>query len=135
MVAPAVVEFPPKMPNPIAAVKEVANRVSTLARLHLELAKLELQDKLTALGIGVGLVVTAAILAFFMLGFLFATIAAGLATFLPWWLALLIVTLLLAGLAALCILIARNRFRKATPMVPQEAIDEATRTAKALAKR
>ncbi len=135
MAVAAVVESPIKMPNPIAAVKEVIDRVSTLARLHMELAKLELKDKLTALGIGVGLVVTAALLAVFMIGFLFATIAAGLATFLPWWLALLIVTLLLAALAALCILFARNRFRKATPLVPQEAIDEATRTAKALTKR
>ncbi len=123
------------MPSPIAAVKEVADRVQTLARLHIELAKLELKDKLTALGIGVGLVVTAALLAFFMIGFLFATIAAGLATFLPWWLALLVVTLLLGALAALCVLFARNRFRKATPMVPQEAIDEAKLTAGALAKR
>ncbi len=117
------------MPNPIAAIKEIVTRLSTLARLHLELAKLELKQKLTALGIGVGLVVAAAVFLFFMAGFLFATIAAGLATFLPWWLSLLIVTLLLSLLAMLCLLIAKNRFAKATPMMPTAAIEEAQRTA------
>jgi protein-S-isoprenylcysteine O-methyltransferase Ste14 len=123
------------MPNPVTSIKETINRLSALARLHIELAKLELKQKLTALGVGIGLVVAAAVLLVFMLGFLFATIAAGLATFLPWWLALLIVTVLLSALAMLCILIAMNRFKRATPLTPTEAIAEAQRTAEMLRGR
>lgn len=116
------------MSNPVAAVKEIVTRLSNLARLHVELAKLELKQKLTALGIGIGLVLTAAVLLFFMTGFLFATLAAVLATFLPWWLSLLIVTVFLCVLAMLCVLIAINRFKKATPLAPTQAIDEANKT-------
>jgi protein-S-isoprenylcysteine O-methyltransferase Ste14 len=114
--------------NPIAALKDTINRLSTLARLHIELAKLELKQKLAALAAGVGLVIAAVVLLFFMTGFLFATIAAALATFLPWWLALLIVTLFLSALAMLCVLIAINRFKRATPLAPTQAIEEAQRT-------
>src|SRR5689334_14985872 len=82
------------------AAKNVAERASSIARLELELAALELKAKVATLGVGIGLTVGAAVFALIMLGFTFATIAAGLATFLPWWLALLIVTLVLGGLAA-----------------------------------
>lgn len=117
------------MPNPVTTVKEIVNRLSTLAKLHLELAKLELKQKLAMLGAGVGLIVMAAVLLFFMVGFLLATIAAALATFLPWWLSLLIVTLFLSAVAALCVLIAISLFKKATPLAPTQAIEEANRTA------
>ena len=117
------------MSNPVTAVREIVNRLSTLAKLHIELAKLELKQKLTALGIGIGLVLTALVLLFFMTGFLLATVAAALATFLPWWLSLLIVTLFLSAVAMLCILVAINRFKRATPLAPTQAIEEANRTA------
>jgi Putative Actinobacterial Holin-X, holin superfamily III len=120
------------MPNPVTAVKEIVNRLSTLAKLHIELAKLELKQKLAAIGAGIGLVVAAGVLLFFMTAFMFATIAAALATFLPWWLALLIVTLSLSALAVLCLLIARALFKKATPFAPTQAIEEANRTANVL---
>ena len=78
-----------------AAVKEVSERASALVRLELELASLELKNKVAALGIGIGLAVGAAVFGLFALGFLLATAAAGLATFLDTWLALLIVALFL----------------------------------------
>jgi len=110
------------------AARQVADRTTAIARLELELAALELKKKAAALGAGIGLVVAAGVLAFFMVGFLFATIAAGLATFLPWWLALLIVTLALALIAVVCGLIARSRFAAATPPLPEQALEEARLT-------
>ena len=67
-----------------------------------------------------------------MVGFLFATIAAGLATFLPWWLALLIVTLFLGLLVVTLGLIGRSRIQKGSPLAPEQAIREARLTGEAL---
>ena len=114
-----------------AAVKAVSERASALVRLELELAALEIKQKLASLGVGIGLMVAAAVFGVFALGFLLATIAAGLATFLDTWLALLIVTLFLFVLVAVLGLLGRRSIKKGTPPVPQQAIREAklTRTA------
>lgn len=114
------------------AAKSVAEHVSTIARLEIELAALELKNKVTALGIGIGLGLGAAIFGLFGLGFVFATIAAALATFLPTWLALLIVTLGLFVLAGLLAVLARGRIKQVTPPVPEQAIREAKLTTEAL---
>jgi hypothetical protein len=115
-----------------AAAKHVAEHASTLARLELELAGLELKRKAGALGAGIGLGIGAAVVGVFALAFVFATIAAALMTFLDAWLALLIVTLALLALAALLGLLARGRIRRGTPPVPEQAIREARLTTEAL---
>jgi hypothetical protein len=114
------------------AAKQVADHASALAKLEIELASVELKKKLTSIGIGAGLGIGAGVLAFFMVGFLFATLAAGLATFLPWWLALLIVTLFLGLLVVTLGLIGRSRIQKAAPLAPEQAIREAKLTGEAL---
>jgi uncharacterized membrane protein YqjE len=115
-----------------AAIANVRGHATKLAGLEVELAKLELQKKLAALGAGVGLLVGAVVLVLYGLGFAFATLAAGLATFLSTWLAILIVTLLLFLLAAVLGLIGRSQIRKGTPPVPEAAIEEAKKTQEAL---
>jgi uncharacterized membrane protein YqjE len=115
-----------------ATAKDVAERASALFRLELELATLELKKKATNLGFGVGLGVAAAVFALYGLGFLFATIAAGLATAMSTWLAILIVTLGLFVIAAILGLVAVNRIKKGTPPVPEQAIREAKLTTNAL---
>jgi len=115
-----------------ASAKEVAEHASSLVRLELELATLELKRKVIALGFGIGLGIGAAIFAVFGLGFAFATIAAALATFLSTWLALLIVTLGLFALAGVLGLLALGKIRKGTPPVPEQAIREAKLTSEAL---
>jgi hypothetical protein len=114
------------------AAKTVAEHASAIARLELELAALELKKKVVALAVGIGLAVGAAIFGLFALGFVFATIAAGLATFLATWLALLIVTLGLFVLAGLLGVLALAKIRKGTPPVPEQAIREAKLTTEAL---
>jgi uncharacterized membrane protein YqjE len=115
-----------------AVAKQVAEHASSLFRLELELAQLELKKKVTNLGLGIGLAVAAAIFAFYGLGFLFATIAAGLATAMSTWLAILIVTCGLFLVAAILGLIAVNRIQKGTPPIPEQAIQEAKLTTEAI---
>src|SRR5436190_23153558 len=114
------------------AAKQVAEHASSLARLELELASLELKKKVAALGVGIGLGVGAALFGVFFLGFLFATLTAVFATFLPTWLALLIVTLLLLAIAGVLGILARGSIAKGTPPVPEQAIEEAKLTSSAL---
>jgi hypothetical protein len=115
-----------------AAAKQVAEHASALAKLELELAGLELKQKVGALGAGVGLGIGAAMLALFGVGFLLATIAAALSIVLDTWLALLLVTVGLLALAALLGVLARSRIKRGTPPVPEQAIREAKLTSEAL---
>jgi len=114
------------------AAKNVSEHLSTIMRLEVELASIELKRKIASLGIGIGLAVGAAVFALYMLGFGLATIAAGLATTLDTWLALLIVTVMLLVIVAVLGLLALSRIRKGTPPVPEQAIREAKLTTNAL---
>jgi hypothetical protein len=78
------------------------------------------------------LFVAAAVLAFFAVAFLLATIAAGLATALPTWLALLIMTIALLLLVALLALIGKSAIEKGAPPAPEQAIREAQLTLEAV---
>ncbi|MFL5945694.1 MAG: phage holin family protein [Gaiellaceae bacterium] len=115
-----------------AAVKQVSEHASAIVRLELELATLELKRKVASLGIGIGLAVAAGVLAVFMVGFLYATIAAALALVMPWWAALLVVTGLLLLQVAVLGILALGRIKKGTPPVPEHAIREAKLTTEAL---
>jgi hypothetical protein len=115
-----------------AAVKEVAERTSAIVRLELELAALELKRKVISFGIGIGLAIAAAVFLFLMLGFMFATIAAAIATALPTWAALLITTAILLLLAGTLAAVGVALIRKGTPPVPEQAIREAKLTTEAL---
>jgi hypothetical protein len=114
------------------AAKSVAEHASTIARLEIELAALELKKKVTALAVGIGMGVGAGVFGLFGLGFGFATIAAALATFLSTWLALLIVTAGLFVFSGLLGVLALGRIRKGTPPMPEQAIHEARLTTEAL---
>ena len=112
--------------------KLVADHASTIAKLELELAALELKRKVVALGLGIGMAIGGALFGLFALGFLLATIAAALATVLDTWLALLIVTAgLLVGAGALVVL-GLAAIKKGSPPVPEQAIAEAKLTTEAL---
>jgi hypothetical protein len=114
------------------AAKAVADRARSIVRLELQLAATELKRKVAALGIGIAMLVGAALFGFFALAFALATIAAAIATVLSTWLALLIVTgglfLVVGGLATFGI----GAIRKGAPPVPEQAITEAKLTAEAV---
>jgi hypothetical protein len=121
------------MPTPVSeAARNVAEHATSVAKLEVELALFELKKKVVALGIGIGPGVGAAIFGLFMLGFAFATVAAAFATFLAWWLALLIVTGILLLLSGLLGVLALGAIKKGTPPVPEQAIREAKLTTAAI---
>ena len=95
----------PESPGVGTAAKQVAEHASRLAKLRLELAKLELKSKATAIGLGVG----AAVVGLYALSFLLVTIVVALAIVLDTWLALLLVTVALFAVAALLGLMARAK--------------------------
>ena len=113
------------------AARRVAEHASAIAKLEVELARLELKQKVTAFSVGLGLAVGAAVFGLLALGFVFATITAVFATFLSVWLALLLVTLLLLGLAGTLAALALRAFKKTTPPLPEQAIREAKLTQEA----
>jgi uncharacterized membrane protein YqjE len=115
-----------------AAAKAVSERVSAIVRLEIQLALAELKEKFASLGLGIGLVAGAAIFALFMLGFLFATIAAALSIVLDLWAALLITTGILALIAAVLGFLGVTALSKGAPPVPEQAIEEARLTTEAL---
>ena len=115
-----------------AAVKQVAERTSTIVRLELELAALELKKKVVSLGLGIGFAIGAAVMLLFMVAFVYAAIGAALALAMPTWAALLVVAGILLLQAALLGFLAVNRIQKGTPPVPEQAIQEAKLTTEAL---
>lgn len=112
--------------------KSVAEHASTLVRLELELAQLELKRKFSSLGIGIGLVMAAAVLMVYALGFGLASAAAGIATALPTWAALLIVCGMVVLIAAVLGGLGARAIKKGTPPVPEQALHEAQLTTEAL---
>lgn len=115
-----------------ATAKLVAEKASSIARLELELAGIEVKKKVAAIGVGIGLGLAAAVLLLYAIGFLFATIAAALAEVMPSWLALLLVGVGLLLLAGILGALAIRSVQRGTPPVPEQAIDEAKLTTQAL---
>lgn len=114
------------------ATKRVTEHARSFVKLELQLAAAEAKRKLAALGIGIALAVTGALLGLFALAFGLAAATAGIAVALPVWLSLLVMfggLLLLSGMlgaAGLALL------RKGAKPVPEQAIAEAQLTRKAL---
>jgi membrane protein implicated in regulation of membrane protease activity len=114
------------------AAEQVAEHAKRVIRLEIELATLELKRKLSTLSVGIGMLVAAGVLALFGLGFMLAAIAAGIATSLPMWAALLIVMAGLFLIAGALVLMGRSALKKATPPVPERALSEARLTMETL---
>jgi hypothetical protein len=114
------------------AAKSVAERASSLVRLEIRLALLELKKKAAALGLGAGMLAGAAVFGLFLLAFVLAAIAALFALFLPVWAALLVMCGIVALIAAALALLGLTTLRKGSPPVPERAIHEAKLTTEAI---
>jgi hypothetical protein len=114
------------------ATKHIADHALAIAKLEVRLALLELKKKAALLGVGVGLLVGAAVFGLFAVGFLLAAAAAGLATTLSTWLALLIVGAVLLLLTGALALLGRSSVKRGVPPVPEQAITEAKVTKEAV---
>jgi hypothetical protein len=115
-----------------ASAKQVAEHASALARLEVELATLEIKRKIASLGRGLAFGLVAALLLLYALGFGLASAAAGIATQIPVWAALLVVTGVLVILMALFGALAAVLIKRGAPPVPDQAIREAKLTSEAL---
>ena len=96
--------------------------VSLLARSEAELAKIELKDKASKAGVGLGLIAGAAAFAFYALGTLIAAAVLALAIVLPAWAAALIAGGVLVAVAATLAQIGRRRLREGMPFVPARTL-------------
>jgi uncharacterized membrane protein YqjE len=110
------------------AARSTVQRISNIVRLERELAALELKKKLQQLGIGAGLLGLAAFIALLGIAFFLVTITALIALALPWWAALLIMTVVLFLTAAGLGYLGVQHLKKGSPPMPAQAIEEAQRT-------
>jgi VIT1/CCC1 family predicted Fe2+/Mn2+ transporter len=100
-------------------VKDLANQTSTLVRQEIQPAQAEVTQKGKVAGKGAGMLAGAAIAALLALGALTALLIVVLDSFLPLWLAALIVTLLWAAIAGALAAAGRSALQSATPPAPQ----------------
>lgn len=101
--------------------------VVDLFRAEIESLKQELTDKLKHAGIGVGLLVGAAMFLFFALLVLLAAAVLGLATVLPAWAAALIVGGGILLIAAVLLLAGVANLKKGVPPTPNTTIESVKR--------
>jgi uncharacterized membrane protein YqjE len=116
---------------------EVVNRISenasTLVREEIELAKTEIELKITKLARGAAVGAVAGFFVFLGLIFAFHSLAWGISDFVEEiWLGYLITAALLFVLAGLAGFIAYRSFRAGAPPTPDKAIEEAKRTKEAI---
>jgi uncharacterized membrane protein YqjE len=104
-------------------VKQLSDQTSRLVRSEIELAKAELATKGRQAGIGAGMFGGAGLFAVFGFGALTAAAIAALATAVDTWLAALIVAAVYFAIAGIAALMGKGRVSKATPPLPQQAID------------
>jgi hypothetical protein len=102
-------------------VSTLSEKLSTLIRHEIELAKAEMAEKAKHAGLGIGLFVGAGVLAFWATGVLIATIILGIAEGLPAWLAALIVFVAILLVAGLMVFLGKRALEKSSPPVPERA--------------
>ena len=103
--------------------KQLSDQTTTLVKQEIELAKLELQEKGKKAGVGAGMFGGAGAVGLYALGALTATIILALATFLPGWVAALIVTVVYGAIAGVLALRGKAEIKQATPPVPEQAVE------------
>jgi uncharacterized membrane protein YqjE len=102
---------------------QLSEQSSLLVRRELQLARVEMQQKAKRVGLGAGLFGTAGVVALYGVGTLLATVILALALVVPAWLAALIVTVVLFVIAAVAALVGKNKVSEATPLAPEQTID------------
>jgi hypothetical protein len=103
-------------------VKQLADQTSTLVRKEIDLAKAELAQKGKEAGKGAGMLGGAGVLALLAAIAFTAFLILILGTFLPDWLAALIVTVLYGAIAAVLALQGKKQLQSITP-APEQTIE------------
>jgi uncharacterized membrane protein YqjE len=103
--------------------KQLSDQTTTLVRQEIELAKLEVREKGKKAGVGAGMFGGAGVFGLYAVGALTATIILALATFLPGWVAALIVTVVYGAIAGILALRGKSQVKEATPPMPEQAVE------------
>jgi uncharacterized membrane protein YqjE len=103
--------------------KQLSDQTTSLVRQEIELAKLEVREKGKKAGAGAGMFGGAGVFGLYAVGALTATIILALATFLPGWVAALIVTVVYAAIAGVLALRGRSKVKDAGPPIPAQAVE------------
>lgn len=106
-----------------AIVAGLVGRIANVIRTEIARAKQEITDKLKGIGAGIGVLVAASAVAFFLLGVLIAAGILGLATVWPAWLAALTVAGGLLLIVIILIAVGVNLINKNKDLTPQQSID------------
>jgi uncharacterized membrane protein YqjE len=114
-------------PSVAELLTRLSEQSSRLVRDELELAKVEITDKVRHAGIGAGLFSGAGVLGLFGVGTLITTAILALSLVLPAWLAALVVTVVVFAAAGVAALVGRKQVQEAAPPAPQETIDSVER--------
>jgi ABC-type transport system involved in multi-copper enzyme maturation permease subunit len=101
----------------------VPRLIVDLFRQEIESLKQELIGKAKDAGIGIGLLVAAAVFALFLLGVLIAAAILGLATVLPAWAAALIVAGVLLIITVVLALVGIASLKRGMPPAPTQTIE------------
>jgi|SRR6478735_4396262 len=102
---------------------DLSDQLSRLVRTEIELAKAEITARLQKLGTGAGLLIGAAVVAFYLLGAVIATAIIALAVPFEPWLAALIVTVFLLLVVALLAWLGIRQVKRGAPPTPAKAIE------------
>ena len=103
--------------------RDLSDQTTTLVRKEIQLAKVELAEKGKTAAAGAGMFGGAGLLGVFAFGALTACAVLALATAIAAWLAALIVAVVYGAVAAVLALRARTQVRRATPPIPEQAVD------------
>jgi len=106
-------------------VKQLSEQVSLLVREELEMARLELARKGRFAGLGMGMYGASGLVALYAIACLLAAAIIAIAGEIRPWLAALIVGLALLVVSAVAALVGRSRMRRATPPIPEQAVEGA----------
>jgi Putative Actinobacterial Holin-X, holin superfamily III len=110
-------------------VRQLTEQVSALVRDELKLAQLEMTRKGKQAGFGAGWFGGAAMVALYGLACLIACGVVAISGVVAAWLAALIVGVALFAAAGAAAMFGKSRMQKATPPIPEEAIDSVKRDA------
>jgi MFS family permease len=102
---------------------KLSNETSTLIRQEMALARAEMTEKGKEAGKGAGLFGGAGVVGLLAAGALTAAIILVLATFLPEWVAALIVAVVYGAVAAVLALRGKQEIKRAAPPVPEQTIE------------
>jgi TRAP-type C4-dicarboxylate transport system permease small subunit len=116
-------ENPKKKYSLFALISDLPGLLMDLISAEIAHAKIELARKFKTIGIGIGLLVGAAVTGFWLIAVLIATAILGLSEAFPPWLSALIIAGVLVAIISVLVVFGVRRLKKGVPPMPEETIE------------